>query len=161
MESQWISCSWVQSFRKLECQSAHMWSFSTSCLCHCRHSSHHYLSACHSIIPLLACKTVTGKSKEIHSCQQLSAPHYWMPECLTPGVSGIEAMFAYVSEIFRKWNCMQISSWPDVFTSCWQDDSPCVLLKFWTQAVWHFHRRLRSREQNSGLLAKHCLHSLM
>lgn len=46
----WSHCSCFSSF-----------SFSTSCLCHCGHSSHHYLSACHSIIPLLACKTVTGK----------------------------------------------------------------------------------------------------
>lgn len=34
-----------------------------------------------------------------------------------------------VLETSGEWNCMQISSHPDVFTSCWQDDWPCVLLR--------------------------------
>lgn len=30
------------------------------------------------------------------------------------------------SQISGEWNCLQISSCPDVFNFCWQDDWPCV-----------------------------------
>lgn len=72
--------------------------------------------------------------------------------------TGIAATFTYISDFWRMKlpANQQLSRCFYLLLTRWL--TLCMIQKSWTQAVWYFHWR---QTQNSGLVAKSCLHSAM